>query len=128
MLDVNLPPEKTLLLTVTYTVCADDDSFCMPVTQQHEIQLKPKPGGASRAGDWMTELVGDPMAHDADGDGKVTKAELPAQRAQIILLHYDRNHDETIDGKEASLFYEMVRLRPGERTTTAPKKKARRGR
>jgi hypothetical protein len=124
VLDVDLPTAKALQLTVTYTVCADDDSFCMPVTQQHRIELKPKPGGASRAGDWMTELVGDPMAHDADGDGRVTLAELPEQRARIILLHYDHNHDQAIDAREAALFYRMVRLRPGERTTTAAKASA----
>jgi hypothetical protein len=27
----------------------------------------------------------------------------------LILLHYDRNHDEAIDKEEAALFYDMIR-------------------
>ncbi|MCK5943431.1 MAG: hypothetical protein KAI24_15725, partial [Planctomycetes bacterium] len=65
---------------------------------------------------------------DRNGDGKVTRDELPAARAQIILLHYDRDHDEAIDAAEAARFYEMVRLRPGQRTTKEAKGRDRDGR
>lgn len=105
---------KVLRLTVQYTVCADDDSFCMPVEQHHTFVIARNPNGASRAGDWMTELVGDPMQYDKDGDGVVTRAELPSERAQIILLHTDRNHDDAIDQREAALFHDMIRIGPGE--------------
>ena len=106
--------DTALRLTVTYTVCADDDSFCMPVTQRYALELQPAPSGASRAGDWMTELVGDPMQWDADGDGRVTREELPEERVEIILLHLDLDHDDAISKSEAARFHDMIRIKPGE--------------
>ncbi|MFK7740266.1 MAG: hypothetical protein AB8H80_08075 [Planctomycetota bacterium] len=115
LIEAKLPIQTELTLTVTYTVCADDDSFCMPVTQQHRLWLERAPGMASRAGDWMTKLVGDPLQWDANDDGRVTRAELPVERAQIILLHFDRNHDNEISKTEAALFHDMIRIAPGEK-------------
>lgn len=118
-------PERAakLRLTVHYTICDDNGKFCMPVEQHYRIELKRKTGGASRAGQWMIDIVGDPMSFDQDGDGKARRDELPEGRAQIILLHYDRNHDDAIDETEAALFYDMVRMDP-ERTKPATTKPA----
>ena len=95
-----------------YTICDDHGKFCMPVEQQYQLQLRGKPGNASRAGEWMTELVGNPMQWDKNGDGKASRDELPPKRAQIILLHFDHNHDDAIDKQEAAQFLDMIRMQP----------------
>ena len=82
--------------------------------QRDDLVLERDPDGGSRAGDWMTELVGDPLQYDENGDGVVTRDELPAERVEIILNHHDRNHDGVITKAEADLFHDMVRIRKGE--------------
>ena len=57
----------------------------------------------------MMEIIGDPMAFDANQDGKVERDELPKERAQMYLLHYDRDHDSAISIKEAKILEETVR-------------------
>lgn len=114
VIDFQAPKQGAKLrLTVHYTICDDNGKFCMPVEQHYELEMTRKRGGASRAGEWMTKLVGDPMSYDKDGDGFASRAELPKQRAMLILLHYDRNHDEAIDKQEAALFYDMIRTEQG---------------
>ncbi|MEL6716742.1 MAG: hypothetical protein AAFP86_23395, partial [Planctomycetota bacterium] len=113
--EVEAEPGSTLLLTATYTVCDDAETFCIEVEQRFELTLEKDPDGGSRAGDWMTELVGDPMQFDADGDGRVVRAELPAERALIILNHHDHNHDGAITPDEADLFHGMIGIEKGER-------------
>jgi len=114
LLDFTGPAAGTRFrVTVRYTICDDKGTFCMPVEQHYTLALSAAAGNASRAGTWMLELVGDPMQWDKNGDGKATRAELPPERAQIILLHFDRNHDEAIDAEEATLFLDMVRLEAG---------------
>ena len=49
------------------------------------------------------------MAFDANQDGKVERDELPKERAQMYLLHYDRDHDSAISIKEAKILEETVR-------------------
>ena len=115
LIDLAAPTKgATFRLTVSYTVCDDAETFCLPVEQAYTLQLAPDPAGGSRAGDWMTELCGDPMQYDKNGDQRVTRDELPKERAQIILNHADRDHDEVITPAEAALFHDMIRIRPGE--------------
>jgi collagen type III alpha len=56
------------------------------------------------------------MALDEDGDGKVTKEELP-ERMQRVLLRADANEDGAIDRQEAEKLAEQIeqlrRARPG---------------
>lgn len=117
--------EQKLQLTVRYTICDDNGKFCMPVEQQYEVQLRSKPGGASRAGVWMTELVGNPMQWDKNGDGKASRDELPKKRAQIILLHFDHNHDDAIDQQEAAQFLDMIRMQSSSRELDRAKQNGR---
>ncbi|MFT4513209.1 MAG: hypothetical protein ACI89X_001250 [Planctomycetota bacterium] len=115
VIDFQAPkPGAKLRLTVRYTICDDNGKFCMPVEQHYTLEMTRKRGGASRAGEWMTDLVGDPMSYDKDGDGLASRDELPKKRAMIMLLHYDRNHDEAIDQEEAALFYDMIRMEQGK--------------
>ncbi|MCR9247792.1 MAG: protein-disulfide reductase DsbD N-terminal domain-containing protein [bacterium] len=112
--DIAAAKGAELRLTVRYTVCDDAETFCMPVEQSYTITLERDPHAGSRAGDWMTELCGDPMQFDKNEDGRVTRAELPAKRAQLIINHVDRNHDDVITAAEAKLFHDMIRIKPGE--------------
>jgi len=107
--------DAELVLTVRYSVCDDAETFCLPVEQRFDLAITRDPDGGSRAGDWMTELVGNPMQYDANGDGVVTRAELPEERAQIFLHHHDFDHDDRISAAEADRFHEMIRIRKGER-------------
>ncbi|UCF32892.1 MAG: hypothetical protein JSV78_11225 [Phycisphaerales bacterium] len=51
------------------------------------------------------------MSHDADGDGKVTAAELP-ERMQRLLDRADTNEDGAIDQAEAEAAAEKMKDRP----------------
>lgn len=114
LVDFDAPRGSKFNVTVRYTICDDKGTFCMPVEQHYTLAVKPAPHGGNRAGNWMLELVGDPMQYDADKDGFASRKELPKKRAQIILLHYDRNHDDRIDKQESALFYDMIRMKPGQ--------------
>ena len=108
-------PGSPLVVTATYTVCDDAETFCSELEQRFTLTLEKDPDGGSRAGDWMTDLVGDPMQFDANGDGRVDHGELPKMRAMLILNHHDHNHDGVITPDEADLFHEMIGIEKGER-------------
>jgi len=113
--ELEAEPGSSLVLTATYTVCDDAETFCIEVEQRFALTLEKDPDGGSRAGDWMTELVGDPMQFDADGDGRVVRSELPAERVELILNHHDHDHDGAITPDEADLLHEMIGIGKGER-------------
>ncbi|MEO1696604.1 MAG: hypothetical protein AAFU73_04855 [Planctomycetota bacterium] len=113
--ELEATPGSRLVMTATYTVCDDAETFCIEVQQRFELTLEEDPDGGSRAGDWMTELVGNPMQFDANDDGRVDRGELPAERALIVLNHHDHNHDGAITPDEADLFHAMIGIEKGER-------------
>lgn len=113
--ELSVEPGTRLLVTAAFAICDDADTYCVELEQRFEVILERDPDGGSRAGDWMTELVGDPMQFDANGDGRVVRDELPADRALLILSHHDLDYDDAITADEATRFHEMVRIRRGER-------------
>ena len=115
LVEVKAPPGARLVVSAGYSICDDAGTVCVDREQEFDVTLEWDPVGGSRAGDWMTELVGDPMQFDVNRDGRVTLDELPADRAQLILSHHDHDHDQAITPDEAELFHEMVRIRKGER-------------
>lgn len=100
--------EASYVLAANFSLL-DETGKSQAFTEQYRFQIKASKRKARRAGDWMMKIVGDPMAFDANQDGKVEKDELPEGRTQIYLLHYDRDHDSAISSEEAKTFAEAVR-------------------
>ena len=96
------------VLTAKFSIL-DEAGKSQTITESYRFQIKASKRKARRAGDWMMEIIGDPMAFDANQDGKVERDELPKERAQMYLLHYDRDHDSAISIKEAKILEETVR-------------------
>jgi hypothetical protein len=116
-----------LQLTVKYFACNDEQGWCKPVSQQYTIHLERDRDGGSvrsrgRSGRGVASGFGGPpggrgrpgaggrpspadfaariMGNDKNGDGKVTKDELP-EFLQRILDRADTNKDGAIDKAEA---------------------------
>ncbi len=122
-----------LELSVRYFACDDANTFCVPVEQRYRVHLQPDPQGGRvrvRSGDrgGFGEMqmgrgpggFGDPAARilsfDADGDGRVTRDELP-ERIRQRFDRMDENGDGAIDADEAQAAAErMARFRDGGRS------------
>jgi hypothetical protein len=125
-----------LELSVRYFACDDANTFCVPVEQRYLVHLEPDPdGGRVRergggregfGGRGMGRGPGGPgslndlaamiMGFDADGDGRVTRAELP-ERMRQRFERMDDNGDGAIDAEEAQAVAErMARYREEGRT------------
>ena len=100
--------EANYVLKASYALL-DEAGKSETFRESYQFQIKASSRKARRAGDWMMKIVGDPMAFDANQDGKVEKDELPKGRAQIYLLHYDLDHDSTISPAEARAFEKTIR-------------------
>jgi len=96
-----------LELSVHYMACDDAETFCVPVTQHYRIELTRDRDGGSRPGIFMPAMFADAEKFDKDGDGKITKAELPAGRVTLYIGHMDLNGDHVIDREELATFMAM---------------------
>ena len=117
-----------LQLTVRYFACNDEEGWCKPVTQQYAIYLESDRdagramgrgmsgrgglaggGGTTRRGGFGgrrsrggfsgTDFAARIMSNDKNGDGKVTKDEMP-ERMQSFFDRLDANGDGAIDQQE----------------------------
>lgn len=111
-LDLDAPLE----LSVRYFACDDANTFCVPVTQRYLVHLRPDPEGGrvmargGRGGFGGSDRAARLMSFDANGDGRVTRAELPEQLRQRFN-RMDSNSDGAIDADEARAL--ARRGRPG---------------
>ncbi|MDA7978955.1 MAG: hypothetical protein MPJ50_09325 [Pirellulales bacterium] len=109
LLDVNVSNvDDPLEITVNYIACDDAETFCMPVSQQYRVTLKQQRSGGSRPGVFMPQMFAKVADFDTNGDGKITKSELPAGRISLYLGHLDRNFDDVIDKDEIETFLRMM--------------------
>ncbi len=110
-----------LELSVRYFACDDANTFCVPVEQRYRIHLQPDPHGGrvmargggrgGFAGGAMGDLAARILSFDADGNGRVTRDELP-ERMRQRFERMDRDGDGTIDADEAQAAAErMARYR-----------------
>lgn len=106
LIDVkNGDPEKPLELSIDYFACNDEEGWCIPVTQEYTIFLElnsdgGRPdrrslGGAGGPGGMVSRL----LERDKDGDGKISKAEIP-NRMKDRFDSFDQNGDGFIDKDE----------------------------
>ncbi|MEE8130473.1 MAG: EF-hand domain-containing protein [Vicinamibacterales bacterium] len=113
---------EPLDLRVTYYACDDANTFCVPVTQRYAVHLtvdptagrvfgaRPtmRPGGRGRPRFAPAERL---KRFDTDGDGRLTRAELPPQMTRL-LDRFDTNGDDVIDAAELETMTERMRRRP----------------
>jgi hypothetical protein len=116
--------EKPLRVTVTYSACVGEEN-CYAVKQEYLLRLKrDNDGGGARgagAGFWGEEFTRQLLAADADGDGKLGRAEVMG----LILPHFehfDTNKDGLLDATEVKAIPDWLNHhhRPG---VPAPRKK-----
>ena len=87
----------------------DETGKSQEFSERYQFQIKASSRKARRAGDWMMNIVGDPMTFDENQNGQIEKSELPEGRVEIYLLHYDLDHDSTISAEEVQEFERTVR-------------------
>ena len=122
-----------LELTARYFACDDANTFCVPVEQRYRVHLEADPDGGrvmargggrgGFGGPRMGRGPGEPggfgdmaariMSFDANGDGRVTRDELP-ERMRTRFDRMDENGDAAIDAGEAqAMAQRMGRFREG---------------
>jgi len=102
-------------LEVRYFACDDANTFCVPVTQSYRIHLEgDKDGGsamgrkiAGREGPTAERMLASFKQMDANGDGKLTRDELPGPfKGRFDLMDVDG--DGFVDGPEMEAAAERV--------------------
>ena len=100
--------DATIKLTVEYPVCDDAETFCMPVKQQrYKLQIKEDKYGGTRPGIFLVGLFAGVDKFDNNGDGILTKDELPDGKVSLYVGHMDKNENGQIDPEEISEFKAM---------------------
>lgn len=96
-----------LEVAVHYMACDDAETFCVPVTQRYTVALELNNHGGSRPGVFMPAMFAEAEKFDINGDGKITKDELPPGRVTLYIGHMDLNDDHVIDRDEMATFMKM---------------------
>lgn len=99
---------EPLEITVSYIACDDAETFCLPVTQKYRVTLELDREGGSRPSTFMPEMFANVNRLDANGDGLITKDELPEGESTLYLGNLDRNFDDVIDQREIEVFLRMM--------------------
>jgi len=100
-------PNDKIMVSIRYTICDDAETFCVPVTQKYEINLKPDRNGGSRPGVFMPAMFANVRDMDKNKDGVLTIDELPKGRTSLYIGHMDKNNDKKIDKSEIDEFLMM---------------------
>ena len=124
---------KPLDLTVRYFACDNANTFCVPVTQSYAVHLKPDPDGGSAMGRRPGAAEGRQrrrpgpgagrpgggfnmadrmMRRDQDGDGKLSKEEVPPRMAERFD-QMDSNQDGFLDQDELQAAARRMRRNMG---------------
>lgn len=96
-----------LEIVVRYTVCDDDDTFCKQVIQHYQVRFQPDRNLGSRPGIFMPEMFAKVREFDVNGDGDLTKDELPPGQVTLYIGHMDYNGNEIIEKSEIETFLSM---------------------
>ena len=96
-----------LLVKLTYTVCDDAQTFCTEVSQEYQVNLEPNPNLGTRPGIFLNEMFANVRDFDTNGDGDITKDEIPAGKVSMYVGHMDYNANETIEKAEIEQFLKM---------------------
>ena len=107
LVDVNFENQKPFEVSLTYTVCDDAETFCVTVTQHYLVNARTERGMGSRPGIFMPEMFARVRDLDKNGDGDLTKDELPPGEVTLYIGHIDYNGDEIIQKAEIDKFLTM---------------------
>lgn len=99
--------KPTLDIAVTYTVCDDAETFCRTLQQNYKVTFERNKDGGSRPGIFMPAMFAKVRDFDKNGDGNVTKDELPEGRRTLYIGHIDYNANEIIEKAEIDRFLAM---------------------
>ena len=102
-LDRNGKPEP-LQVTVNYTVCDDEETFCHSIEQTYKVEFRTDRELGSRPGTFMPGMFARVAELDLDGNGRIEGVEFPEGMASLYLSHLDTNLDQVIDQQEISNF------------------------
>jgi hypothetical protein len=112
LIDIEAGEERAPLdLQVRYFACADDNTFCLPVKQRYRIHLERDVDGGSAMGRRQAKgegLTAERMLEsmrqmDRDGDGRITRDELPGP-FKGGFDKMDANGDGFVDDAELELY------------------------
>jgi hypothetical protein len=93
-------PHAPIELQVRYFACDDENTFCVPVTQRYRIHLERDVDGGSAMGrriageeaPTVESMLATFKQMDGDGDGKLTRDELPGPfKGRFDLMDADGN-------------------------------------
>ena len=122
LVDISAADRTTPLdLRVTYYTCDDANTFCVPVTQRYAVYLEVdidagragfgRPGRRG-AGGRGAGIAGRMMSWDADGNGVLTRDEVP-DRMVGRFDRIDANADGMLEAEELEAMATRMRGRPG---------------
>lgn len=94
-------------VSLTYTVCDDAETFCITVTQVYVVNLQATRDLGSRPGIFMPAMFAKVRELDKNGDGNLTKDELPQGEATLFIGHMDYNGNDVIEKAEIDSFLKM---------------------
>lgn len=89
---------------LTYTVCDDAETFCITVTQEYLVKVDKHGDLGSRPGIFMPEMFAKVRELDKNGDGDLTKDELPEGKVTLYIGHIDYSGNEIIEKEEIDRF------------------------
>lgn len=100
-------PGRAMRAVVIYTVCDDAETFCVTVEQEYKLPMTRGRDLGSRPGIFMPAMFADMMKMDKNGDGNLTKDELPPGQVTMYIGHIDYNGNEIIEADEIKKFLTM---------------------
>lgn len=100
------PDPPPIKVAVTYTVCDNDETFCLEITQRYLVYLKKDERG-TRPGIFLNGYFAKTRSLDKNGDGNLTKDELPEGEVSLFMGHMDYNADDLIEADEVDRFLAM---------------------
>lgn len=106
LIDVEQPSSKPgpIKVELRYVGCDDAETFCLPVTQEFTVNLKPLNNGSTRPGIFLERIFSNVAKYDKDGDGRITAEELGEGNVTMFMTHIDYNLDNVIDQDEIDRF------------------------
>ena len=99
--------DANLQVTVSYTVCDDDETFCLSIEQTYTVTFETDRGLGSRAEIFIVDLFKDTAEMDKDGNGIIEGDEFPENKSSMYLSHMDLNLDGKLDMQEVDRFMSL---------------------
>ena len=99
--------DATFRVKVSYTVCDDDETFCLDVEQEYEVTMLIDHNGGTRPGIFLNTMFEGILDFDENNDGIITRDEVPESKFEMYRGHLDYNFDEEIDESEIERFMKM---------------------